>query len=26
LLNLSRNKRPFYQRGQKAMMLIMSAF
>jgi hypothetical protein len=26
LMNLSPNKRPFYQRGQKAMNLIMSAF
>ena len=26
LMNLSPNKRPFYQRGQKAMMLILSAF
>jgi hypothetical protein len=26
LMNLSPNKRPFYQRGQKAMMLIISAF
>jgi hypothetical protein len=26
LMNLSPNKRPFYQRGQKAMTLIMSAF
>jgi hypothetical protein len=26
LMNLSPNKRPFYQRGQKAMILIMSAF
>ena len=26
LTNLSPNKRLFYQRGQKAMMLIMSAF
>ncbi len=26
LMNLSPNKRPFYQRGQKAMMLILSVF
>lgn len=26
LMNLSPNKRPFYQRGQKAMTLILSAF
>jgi hypothetical protein len=26
LMNLSPNKRPFYQRGQKAMTLIISAF
>jgi hypothetical protein len=26
LMDLSPNKRPFYQRGQKAMLLIMSAF
>ncbi|MEN9870571.1 MAG: hypothetical protein RLZZ171_1559 [Cyanobacteriota bacterium] len=26
LMNLSHNKRPFYQRGQKAMKLILSAF
>ncbi len=26
LMDLSPNKRPFYQRGQKAMILIMSAF
>ncbi len=26
LMNLSPNKRPFYQRGQKAMILILSAF
>ena len=26
LMNLSPNKRQFYQRGQKAMMLILSAF
>ena len=26
LMNFSPNKRPFYQRGQKAMMLILSAF
>lgn len=26
LMNLSLNKRPFYQRGQKAMKLILSAF
>lgn len=26
LMNLSPNKRPFYQRGQKAMSLILSAF
>lgn len=26
LMNLSPNKRPFYQQGQKAMILIMSAF
>jgi hypothetical protein len=26
LMNLSPNKRSFYQRGQKAMILILSAF
>ena len=26
LMNLSPNKRPFYQQGQKAMSLILSAF